>query len=133
MHATEFAPHLLITTQPSLRDCNFRIHAVAFDLSSIHAASFKPLHPLSSTRTSLYSRRCIDATAAQHPEDVVRKIPKDSREGVTVRVCIEIETVAVTYATLCTCRRLQLNKMPGHNVLCVAARRGAEDKVASMQ
>ena len=33
---------------------------------------------------------------------------------------MRFETVAGTYATLCTCRRLQLNKMPGYNVLCCA-------------
>ena len=37
----------------------------------------------------------------------------------------------MTYATSCTCRKL--NKMPGHNVLCGAARRGATGKVVSMQ
>ena len=50
-------------TQPSSRDCNVRIHAVAFDLSSIHAASFKPLNPLSRASTSSYSRRCTNAAA----------------------------------------------------------------------
>ena len=60
----------------------------------------------------------------------MRKKLKDPKERVTVRVRIRFETVAVTYATLCTCRRL--NKMPGHNVLCGAARRGATGKVASM-
>ena len=37
---------------------------------------------------------------------------------------LRFETVAVIYATLCTCRRLQLNKMPasGHN----AAQRGGQ-------
>ena len=35
---------------------------------------------------------------------------------------LRFESVSVTYAKLCTCRRLQLNKMPGHNVLCGAAR-----------
>ena len=87
-----YARHRIRTalTQSSLRDINVRIHAVAFDLSRIRAASFKPLHSLSRTRTSLYSRRCIDAAAAQHPEDVMRKKPKDPREGVTVRMYIEI-------------------------------------------
>ena len=81
-------------TQPSLLNCNVRIQAVAFDVSSIHAASFKPLHPLNCTSVSLYSRRCIDAAAAQHPEEVMQKKPKDPQEGVTVRdplmMCIEI-------------------------------------------
>ena len=44
---------------------------------------------------------------------------------------MRFETFAITYATLCTCRRL--NKMPGHNVLCCAALRGATSKVVSMQ
>ena len=35
----------------------------------------------------------------------------------------------MTYATLCTCGRLQFNKMPGHNVLCGVARRGGQQKV----
>ena len=85
--------------QPSLHKCNVCIHAVSFVVSSIHAASFKPLHLLSCTRTLLYSRRCIDAAAArrcidaaaaQHPEAVMQKKPKDPREGGTVRLCIEI-------------------------------------------
>ena len=42
---------------------------------------------------------------------------------------LRFETVAVTYATLCACRRLQLNKMPG-TTFCVA-RRGAAGKVNS--
>ena len=40
---------------------------------------------------------------------------------------LRFETVAVTYATLCTmhctCRRLQRNKLPWHNVLCGAGLR----------
>ena len=55
-----------------LRDCNVCMYAVAFVVSSMHAASFKPLHPLSCTRTLLYSRSCIDAAAEKHPDDVMR-------------------------------------------------------------
>ena len=87
MHATEFGQHL-INHLPL--DCNVCIHSVAFDLSSIHATSFKPLHPLSRIRTSSYSRRHGAALMPQHPEDVIRKKPKDPRDGITVRVRIEI-------------------------------------------
>ena len=66
MHSTEFEQHLLNFTpsQPTSRDCNVRIHAVAFDLRGIHAASFKPLHPLSRTSTSSYLRHCNPAAAS---------------------------------------------------------------------
>ena len=53
----------------------------------------------------------------QHPEDMMPEKPKMRTQSVTVRVR-ERERVAVTYATLCICRRLLLNKMPKHNALC---------------
>ena len=61
-----YACHQICTalTQPSSLNCNVCIHAVEFDLSSIHATSFKPLHPLSSTSTSSYSRRSSAQGAA---------------------------------------------------------------------
>ena len=72
-------------TQPSSRNCNVRIHAVAFDLSSIHEASFKPLPPLSRTSTSSYSRRCTDAAApgrryAREAKGPTRWIQGENRE-----------------------------------------------------
>ena len=39
----------------------------------------------------------------------------------TVRVSLRFEKIAVAYATLCTCKRVQINKKPGHNVLCYTA------------
>ena len=50
-------------TQPSSRDCNVCIHAVAYDLSNIHATSFKPLHPLRCTWPAL---RHTHAAVALH-------------------------------------------------------------------
>ena len=34
----------------------------------------------------------------------------------------------MTYGKLCACRRLHLNKIPGHNVLCCATRRGGQGR-----
>ena len=39
----------------------------------------------------------------------------------TVRVSLRFEKIAVAYATLCTCKRVQINKKPGNNVLCYTA------------
>ena len=47
-------------TQPRTHNC---IHAVAFNLHSMHTASFKPLHPLSCIHTSLHSRLSTHAAA----------------------------------------------------------------------
>ena len=118
-------------TQPSLLDCNVRMYAVAFVVGSIHAASFKPQHP----HTVAPALRYTHASALMPQRRSTRKTlcerswrthENESRWGFVLR----FETVAVTYATLCACRKL--NKMPGHNVLCGAARRGATGKVASM-
>ena len=59
MHSTEFAQHLL----NHLR--SVAIQAVAFYLTSIHAASFKPLHPLICFCTSSYWRHYIPMAAAE--------------------------------------------------------------------
>ena len=94
-------------------------HSKSFlDLSSILAASFKPFYPLSRTSTSSYSRR---GTGWCH------KKQKDPRDRVTVRVSIEIwdscrDLCNIMYVQKGR-RRLLLNKMPGHNVLCGAAQR----------
>ena len=109
--ATTCCMHAIAFTQPSSCDCNVRIHAVAFGLSSIHATCFKPMHSLSSTSTSSYSLSCCCGAALmpQHSEDVVLKMQKDPRDGGSA---LRFATVAVTYATLSTCRRLQSS--PGH-------------------
>ena len=62
MHATKSTQHLLNHLRASV---NISIHSVAFNLSSTHAASFKPLHPFSLTQglTLSYSCSCTDAAA----------------------------------------------------------------------
>ena len=55
--------------QPPSRDYNVRIHAVAFDLSSIHAASFKLLRPFRHDSVASALRRTHAAAfMQQHPE-----------------------------------------------------------------
>ena len=59
-----YARHQICTalTQPSLCYCNVSIHSVAFNLSSIHAASFKPCtHPVQASHTCS-STRCLGTT-----------------------------------------------------------------------
>ena len=101
-------------TQPSSRNCNVHIHADAFNLSSIHATLSSHCtshqHPFILT----LPRRCNDAAAPG------RRYAKEAKE--IEKQCgsaLRFETLAVTYATLW----LQPNKMPGHDVLCGAARR----------
>ena len=79
-----------------------------------------------------FFRLCFVDFMPQHLEDVMWKKPTITQDRVTVRLSFEsqnsqqlcqVETFAVNSAALCTCRRLQLNKMPENNVLCCAARR----------
>ena len=46
-----YARHQIRSALTSSRDSNVRILAVICDLSSIHAASFKPMHPLTGTQS----------------------------------------------------------------------------------
>ena len=67
-HRLSVAPSELTGFPP--RICRI-FHADAWDLSSIHAASLKPLHPLTCTCTSSYARRCTDAAAHLHLHFVI--------------------------------------------------------------
>ena len=105
------------------RDSHVCIHPVAFILNSFQAASLKPLHPLrqwlSCTYPSLRSHYSAHAAAPGAQEHQI-----DLWWGSDLR----FETVAIIHATSCICRRLQLNKMPGNNVLC-----GVERQIKSLQ
>ena len=54
--------------QPPSRDYNVRIHAVAFDLSSIHTASFKLLRPFRHDSVAPALRGTHAAFMQQHQE-----------------------------------------------------------------
>ena len=110
IHTTEFAPRLLN------------------HLCVIAMFTFKQLHSIWAAFMLPPSSHC---TTQSHPYFVMlhschtsvapgRRYAKEA-EGLTRRCHCEgvlrFGTVAVTYATLCTCRRLQLDKMPGHNVV----------------
>ena len=131
-NCTRYARHQISAalTQPSSRDCDVRIHAVAFDLSSIHATFFKPLHSLSRTSTLSYLRRCGAALMPQHTEDIMRKKQKDPRIRVTVKVSIEIWD-----SCLESCNTVYMQKAAAQEDAWArrSVRRSAAGKVASMQ
>ena len=105
IHEEHFRNHMLYArhqiwtalTQPSSRNCNVHIHAVAFDLSSIYAT-------LSShcTHSVAPALRHAHAAAAlpQHPEDVMRKKLRIHEIEKQWGSALRFETVAVTYAIL---------------------------------
>ena len=83
MHTIKFTQHLV----NHLRAVAMFAVTLAFDLRSIHDASFKPLHLISSTGTLSYLRHC---SPEAHLEDVMQKKKQDPLDGVTVGVSIEI-------------------------------------------
>ena len=96
-----------------------------FAFTQLHSISAAFTLPLSSTCAFSYPRCGTRATSPWRHD--VNEAEGSALWNHQIKSlwgsALRFEAVAVTYITMCTRRKLQLNKMPGHNVLCCAARR----------